>query len=299
MNKAERLRKFGCLRAIFCVVTLSVGYASAQTALPEAPPAPMVTNQAELVAAPQVEVVLSPAQLLAEAEAFLSTDRKDKARDLLLSALGGATNDALRADIEAKLGKLNVELVRRPWPIAEKTNCVVQEGDSIRVIAQKFGTTVDVIVESNELKRPDVIKPGDRLRVFSGKLAIQVSKSRHDLLVTSNGKFFKRYRVGTGKYDRTPVGTFVVSDRIKEPVWWRADGQTIPFGDKENILGTRWMALKATGTTEAVKGYGIHGTWANDSIGKDESAGCIRLKNEDVEELFGLIPVGTEVEIKE
>ncbi len=287
------------LLSFACVAAFASALASAQTALPEAPPAPMVTNTVESVNVRQPEAAVSPAQLLSEAEAFLSTDRKDKARDLLLAALEGTTNDTLRGDIESRLGRLNVELVRRPWPIAEKTNCVVQEGDSIRAIAQKFGTTVDVIVESNELKRPDLIKPGDRLRVFSGKLAIQVSKSKHDLLVTSNGKFFKRYRVGTGKYDRTPVGTFVVSDRIKEPVWWRADGQTIPFGDKENILGTRWMALKATGATEAVKGYGIHGTWANDSIGKDESAGCIRLKNEDVEELFGLIPIGTEVSIKE
>ena len=282
-----------------CVAAVSAQVASAQIALPEAPPAPMVTQTVESVAVPQAEAVVSTAKLLVEAEAFLSTDKKDKARDLLLAALDGATNDTLRGDIEAKLGKLNVELVLRPWPIAEKTHYVVQDGDSIRAIAQKFGTTVDMIVESNELKRPDLIKPGDRLRVFSGKLAIQVSKSRHDLLVTSNGRFFKRYRVGTGKYDRTPVGSFAVSDRIKEPVWWRADGQTIPFGDKENILGTRWMALKAVGSTEAVKGYGIHGTWANDSIGKDESAGCIRMKNEDVEELFGLVPIGTPVTIEE
>jgi lipoprotein-anchoring transpeptidase ErfK/SrfK len=267
--------------------------------LPEAPPAPMMTNQVQPATVSQAVAASSPTQLLAEAEALSATDNKGKARDLFLSALEGATNDALRHDIEAKLGKLNVELVRRPWPLPEKTTYAVQDGDSVRAIAQKFGTTVDLIVESNDLKRPDVIKPGDRLRVFTGKLALRVSKSRHDLLVTSNGKFFKRYRVGTGKYDRTPIGSFVVSDRIKEPVWWRADGQTIPFGDKENILGTRWMALKSAEGTEPVKGYGIHGTWDSDSIGKDESAGCIRLKNEDVEELFGIIPMGTDVEIVE
>jgi lipoprotein-anchoring transpeptidase ErfK/SrfK len=48
-----------------------------------------------------------------------------------------------------------------------------------------------------------------------------------------------------------------------------------------------------------VKGYGIHGTWDKDSIGKAESAGCIRLRNEDVEELFLLVPVGTPVRIEE
>jgi lipoprotein-anchoring transpeptidase ErfK/SrfK len=285
------------------VVLVCLLVLAARTVFAEALPAPlaqpMATNQAEATPVPQAMVTGSATDLLAEAEALLADEKKDKAREKLLGALDVATEEALRARIEEKLGKLNVELVRLPWPIPEKVNRTVLEGDSVRAIAQEFGTTVDLIVESNALKKPDVIKPGDRLRVFSGKLSIAVSKSRNDLLVTANGAFFKRYRVGTGKYDRTPVGTFVVSDRIKEPVWWRADGRTIPFGDKENILGTRWLALKATGTTEPVKGYGIHGTWDNQSIGKAESAGCIRLRNEDVEELFVLIPVGTEVRIEE
>ena len=286
-----------CLNVLSCVLAGAALTACADP-LPDAPLAAAVTNLVQAAPTQTVESV-SMTQLVAEAAVLLTADKKDKARDKLTAALAAATDDGQRVGIETKLGSLNVELVRQPWPIPEKTIYTVQEGDSIKAIAQKFGTTVDLIVESNQLKRPDVIKPGDRLRVFSGKLAIKVSKSRHDLLLMSNGRFFKRYHVGTGKYDRTPVGTFVVSERIKEPVWWRADGKTIPFGDKENILGTRWMALKATGNTEAIKGYGIHGTWDNDSIGKAESAGCIRLRNEEVEELFGLVPVGTEVEIQE
>ncbi len=286
--------------AAFVTMALVLRHALASDLLPDAPVAPPVaTHPTQPVDLTQAVVTAVTPSWVQEAEALMAADKRDKARDLFLTALESVTNEPLRGEIEAKLGALNVELVRHPWPIPEKTTYVVQEGDSIRAIAQKFGTTVDLIVESNELKKPDLIKPGDRLRVFGGKLDIKVSKSRHDLLVTSNGKFFKRYRVGTGRYDRTPVGTFVVSERIKEPVWWRADGQTIPYGDKENILGTRWMAMKATGTTEAVKGYGIHGTWDTESIGKAESAGCIRLKNEDVEELFGMIPVGVPVTIEE
>jgi lipoprotein-anchoring transpeptidase ErfK/SrfK len=274
---------------------LSARVAAAQS-LPDAPLAPALPARPD--GATQAVTTVATTQLVAEAEALLAGDKKERARDKLLAAWEAAPGD-LRGAIEDKLGKLNVELVRQPWPLAEKTDYVVQEGDSIRAIAQRYGATVEVIVESNQLKRPDVIKPGDRLRVFAGKLAIAVNKSRNDLLVTCNGKFFKRYRVGTGKFDRTPLGTFTVSERIKDPVWWRADGKTIPFGDKENILGTRWLALKASGATTAGKGYGIHGTWEPDSIGKAESAGCIRLLNADVEELFGLIPVGTEVVIEE
>jgi len=280
-------------------------------ALPEAPPAPpmpvpvdaAVSNPPPVAPAvpalPVPPAMPSAAQLAEEAEALAKANKPADAREKWLAALAVNPDAGLRAKVENRLGEISLELIRKPWPMPEKVDYVVQAGDSIRSIANKHGTTVEMIVQANELKRPDIINPGKRLRVFTGKMAMAVDKSENDLLLTANGRFFKRYRVGTGKYDRTPVGTFTVSDRIKEPVWWRDDGKTVPFGDKENILGTRWMTLKAAGDTPAVTGYGIHGTWEDNSIGKSESAGCIRMKNTDVEELFELVPVGTAVTIEE
>jgi lipoprotein-anchoring transpeptidase ErfK/SrfK len=48
-----------------------------------------------------------------------------------------------------------------------------------------------------------------------------------------------------------------------------------------------------------VSGYGIHGTWDEASIGKAESAGCVRMRNAEVEQLYTLLPNGTEVAIEE
>jgi hypothetical protein len=45
------------------------------------------------------------------------------------------------------------------------------------------------------------------------------------------------------------------------------------------------------------KGYGIHGTNRPTSIGKAASHGCIRMRNQDVEELFELVEVGDAVEL--
>jgi lipoprotein-anchoring transpeptidase ErfK/SrfK len=137
------------------------------------------------------------------------------------------------------------------------------------------------------------------LSVLKGKFSIRVSKSRNDLIAMLDGKFFKRYRVATGKFGKTPVGVFKISDRIKEPVWWRPDGKEVPFGDPENILGTRWMAIQPADKALIAKGYGIHGTWDDASIGKAASAGCIRMHNKEVEELFDLLPLGTNVTITE
>ncbi len=112
-------------------------------------------------------------------------------------------------------------------------------------------------------------------------------------------RFFKRYKVGTGKHGTTPAGIFVINDKIPEPPWWRPDGQVVPFGDKENVLGTRWLSLKPVEGTDPVRGYGIHGTWAPETIGKQASAGCVRLLNEDVEQLYVLLPLGARVVIEE
>ena len=137
------------------------------------------------------------------------------------------------------------------------------------------------------------------MRVLKADFDIRVSVQSNDLIVSMGGEFFKRYPVGTGKYEKTPLGTFAIIEKIKKPVWWRPNGKEVPFGHPDNILGTRWMSLRATGETPDVRGYGIHGTWKEETIGKSESAGCVRLRNKDAEELFMIVPAGTPVTIGE
>jgi lipoprotein-anchoring transpeptidase ErfK/SrfK len=222
-----------------------------------------------------------------------------EARDLYLQALQAAIDPDTQTIIERELGGIHARLAftPMPWP-SIKVPYVVKSGDSIEKIARRFGTTIALIQLGNQVKNPHLIRKGDSFKILDGDFSIKVSTSRKDLVVYLDDVFFKRYRVGTGKFGKTPSGAFEIWDRIREPVWWRPNGKEIPFGDPENILGTRWMAIRATGDTEKVRGYGIHGTWDDSSIGKAESAGCIRLRNSDVEELYNLIPLGTEVIIE-
>ena len=57
-----------------------------------------------------------------------------------------------------------------------------------------------------------------------------------------------------------------------------------------NPLGTRWLGLN-------LKGYGIHGTNRPDSIGRNASHGCIRMRNREIEELFRMVAIGDQVEL--
>lgn len=220
------------------------------------------------------------------------------ARQKCYELLQNSVNPATVNETEKILGQINVNLLLSRAPMPEKIEYVVQSGDILEQLAKKNGTTVELIKKCNSLQGK-MIHPGDRLRIFNAKLTIAISKSRNDLLLKANNRFFKRYPVGTGKFGTTPAGAFVISDKIIEPPWWRPDGKMIPYGDKENVLGTRWLSLTATGATPKVRGYGIHGTWEPDTIGKQASAGCVRLVNSDVEELFLIVPTGTPVTIVE
>jgi LysM repeat protein len=44
----------------------------------------------------------------------------------------------------------------------------VQPGDTLSEIAQRFGTSVDVLVEANSIENPDLIFPGQRLQIPRG-----------------------------------------------------------------------------------------------------------------------------------
>jgi len=228
--------------------------------------------------------------LLTAATQLQKDDQLLEARDKAYEVLAQSSNKAARAGAETLLGDVNIKLLLSPRMMPEKIDYTIQPGDSINALARKYGTTVEVIQKGNRVTS-SVIRPGDRLRIFTGKFSIRVSKKDNTLVVMMNDKFFKRYAVGTGEYGKTPVGDFMIRDRVPQPTWWK-DGKSIPFGDTNNVLGTHWLALD-------VPGYGIHGTWQPETIGKQASAGCIRLVNAEIEELFTLVPVGTPVTITE
>jgi hypothetical protein len=233
-------------------------------------------------------------------EAAEKADDFFAARTNYLAALADPGCGNARPVAEARLGVVDIALIFSPREMDGKIDYAIASGDSLKKIANRHGTTVDLIVKGNAVPNPDRVQVGDRLRILDNQVfEIAVSKARNDLVVTLNGQFFKRYTVGTGKFAKTPVGTFQISDKIPDPPWWRPDGKVVPFGNKENILGTRWMAIVATGDTPPAKGYGIHGTWDEASLGQQSSAGCIRMANRDVEELFTYVPLGTKVVIGE
>ncbi len=134
-----------------------------------------------------------------------------------------------------------------------------------------------------------------------GTIVIDTSK-RFLYLVEENGQA-RRYGVGVGKEGFEWSGTEKISRRAEWPDWRppeemrqreRAKGRELPVvmaGGPENPLGARALYLGSTL-------YRIHGTNRPDTIGKAMSSGCIRMRNEDVSDLYERVGVGTKVVVQ-
>jgi len=119
---------------------------------------------------------------------------------------------------------------------------------------------------------------------------VVVSVPHRKLALIEDGKVKKVFPVAVGAtLTPSPTGSFEVKTLVVKPTYYHP-GKVIPAG-ADNPLGTRWIGL-------STKGYGIHGTNVESSIGKAASHGCIRMHRKDLEELFTAMQVGDHVEIR-
>ena len=160
----------------------------------------------------------------------------------------------------------------------------VRPGDTLTRIAQKHAITVGLLRRLNGLT-DDSLQVKQKLKVVRGPFSVRVVKSAFVLEVCRGDTTLFTYPVGLGKDNSTPTGTYTVGAKLVKPTQFdREKGRKIPYGDPEHTIGTRWITISGQ--------YGIHGTVEPESIGKEESRGCVRMLNRDVEQLYDLLVKG-------
>lgn len=128
----------------------------------------------------------------------------------------------------------------------------------------------------------------------AGTLVID-TPNKYLYLVQGNGRAL-RYGIGVGRPGFEWAGVKTISMKREWPDWRppaemlkrRPDLPRHMAGGPENPLGARAMYLGSSL-------YRIHGTNEPETIGRAVSSGCIRMRNQDVEDLYTRVKVGTKV----
>lgn len=122
-------------------------------------------------------------------------------------------------------------------------------------------------------------KPALKNEVPEGEVSILVDIDAQTLIVYLDDVPYKLFPVAIGKADSpTPLGEWEITEKI---AGWHG------------ATGVRWMRLSTPWGS-----YGIHGTNNPASIGQMASAGCVRMFNHDVIEVYDWVQIGTKVTIK-
>ncbi len=190
-------------------------------------------------------------------------------------------------DLQERIDQTAQMLFFSPQPHIEEPY-VVQPGDQLRKVGKKYHVPWEFISRVNRID-PRKIRAGQKLKVFTGPFTAEVDISEYRLTLKWKGLYVKSYLVGVGTKGTTPLGEFVVKDKLIDPVYYGQEGEVIANDDPDNPLGERWIDIGDS--------YGIHGTIEPDSIGKAMSKGCIRMLNDDVEEVYDFLDIGSTVVI--
>jgi hypothetical protein len=282
------------------------------TSLPAGMPVGMILPSSQ----PASNPALSPEARLAQQQynsglAALNAGDLLGARAHLSTALAsGALPAELTTPCRNRLTEIAQKVVFGPevYPgDADAYYYTLKNGDVlVKVVKnEKLFVNDTAIQRINGIANVKKLRAGQRIKLVRGPFDAIVTKHTYTLDLYHAGMFIKSYRIGLGLAGKTPVGKFMVKPggRVPQAPWTSpVGGKMIYFGQPGYPLGRSgdWIGLEAAEVgTPDLPGFGIHGTNEPESIGHDASSGCIRLSDEDIEELFGLMYDGmSKVEIR-
>lgn len=187
---------------------------------------------------------------------------------------------------------------RGDWPGVEVE---VEGGDSLISVRKRFlAQRPEAVMCTGLIERANAVRgylqPGQVLRVPTDAPRMYVDLEARWALFFLGDEVAGSWPVCIGRPgEETPPGDYQARNKIENPPWMKVGQEAIPFGDPRNPLGTRWIGWEQDGRSTS---YGFHGTTDPASIGTAGSDGCIRLRNEDVEVLFKVLPEGAQIRVE-
>ncbi len=260
------------------------------------PPAPTVDAKAAAVVAEAMTMLNShPRQVIS-------------ARNKLNEALSMPMPASQRLAVKEELAKLSKEWLFGPAAFAGDTLCdnyTVQPGDLLQVIGRRNKVPYELLMQINNIPRPQSLQAGKTIKVVKGPFHAKVCRSTFTLDLYLQDVYVRSFKVGLGRAGyETPTGVWRVQEggKLIAPTWTDPDsGRVYKATDPDYPLGSRWIALDGIeGDAKGRTGFAIHGTKEPEQIGTAGSRGCIRMFNGDAITIYNMLfPLYSKVEVVE
>ncbi len=173
---------------------------------------------------------------------------------------------------------------------------VVRPGDTLESIADRYDVPPALIANINGIRNPRGVQPGEELKVVRGPFHAIVHLDDYELTMMLGEYYAGRFPVSVGRDHPNLEGSYVVADKGVGPTYYGPDDTTFAEHDPHNPLGRLWLGLgERAGQAARI---GIHGTNDPKYIGRDAPRGNIGLDRRDIEDVYGILSVGSRVVIQ-
>jgi lipoprotein-anchoring transpeptidase ErfK/SrfK len=177
---------------------------------------------------------------------------------------------------------------------------IAKSGDTLDSIAKTYSIPwqllgrINGLVPNGPIATEDPLKdqpipPGKELKVVRGPFDAVVNLQKHELTLMVQKRYAGRFAIGVGRDQPKLDGEYTVREKTPSPAYHGPDGTNINPNDPQNPLGSAWIGLNDQ--------IGIHGTNNPQAIGRDDNRGVICVGNRDLQDLYGILSVGSRVTI--
>ncbi len=128
--------------------------------------------------------------------------------------------------------------------------------------------------------------------VFNRRIEIDLTNQR--LYAYEDGKLVYNFLISSGKWNRTPTGTFQVWSKIRSQ---KMSGGSKELGTYYYLPNVPYILFFYNDKVPKRMGYSLHGTYWHNNFGTPMSHGCINMKTDEVAQIFSWAEVGTEISI--
>ena len=165
----------------------------------------------------------------------------------------------------------------------------VQPGDTLPQIADRCQVPWQLLAKINGIADPLALRPGERLKVVRGPFDSVVNLRTNEVTLLLRGHYAARFTCAVGQDTATPVGEYAVVEKRANPTYYGPAG-VINADDPSNPLGERQIDIGSR--------LSLHGCNTPQGLSPNESRGCIRLSNSDIDDVFDILSVGSRVVVK-
>lgn len=119
--------------------------------------------------------------------------------------------------------------------------------------------------------------------ILSGEKRIEVDLTNQRVYAFEGEQKVFDFLVSTGKYDRTPVGTFQIWIKLR---YTRMTGGSQALNTYYDLPNVPYVMYFYNDKYPQSRGFGLHGTYWHHNFGHPMSHGCVNLKTEEAEKLY-------------